>query len=48
MCRLELDGVGATEEVVSTDWIVETFDVIGYFQRSRFAVHRAVIHKRPV
>ena len=38
MCRLELDGTNATEMAVSTDRIVEAFDVFGHVQGSRLAV----------
>ena len=38
MCRLELDGTDSTEMAVSTDRIVEAFDVLGYVQGSRLAV----------
>ena len=38
MCRLELDGTDATEMTVSTDRIVEAFDVLGHVHGSRLAV----------
>lgn len=38
MYHLELDGTDATEMAVSTDRIVEAFDVLGHVQGSRLAV----------
>lgn len=38
MCRLELDWTDATEMTVSTDRIVEAFDVFGHLHGSRLAV----------
>lgn len=38
MYRLELNGTDSTEMTVSTDRIVEAFDVLGHVQGSRLAV----------
>ena len=35
---LELVRANATKAAVSTDWIVESFDVVGYVQGRGFAV----------
>gem|GEM_PF-2901560 len=43
MCRFELDGANATEVAVSTDRIVEAFDVLGYVQGRRSAVRVDVL-----
>lgn len=38
MCRLELDGTNAIEMAVSTDRIVEVFDVLGHVRGAVWAV----------